>query len=90
MLWVVIAGTLIYCSSSIVCRRESLISAKGFYDYWMLDSIVHHIVGLNQEKIIIVILIEKVQRSKSGHHLDVDAQEDEVRWSLKQGNAQAA
>ena len=90
MLWVVIAGTLIYCSSSIVCRRESSIPAKGFfYDYWMLDSIVHHIVGLNQEKIIVLILIEKVL-SKSGHHLDVDAQEDEVRWSLKQGNAQAA
>ena len=89
MLWVVIAGTLIYCSSSIVCRRESSIPAKGFYDYWMLDSIVHHIVGLNQEKIIVLILIEKAL-SKSGHHLDVDAQEDEVRWSLKQGSAQAA
>ena len=50
---------------------------------------VHHIVGLNQEKIIVPILIEKAL-SKSGHHRDVDAQEGEVRWSLKQGSAQAA
>ena len=55
----------------------------------MLDSIVHHIVGLNQEKIIVLILIEKVL-SKSGHHRDADAQEGEVRWSLKQESAQAA
>ena len=55
----------------------------------MLDSIVHHIVGLNQEKIIVPILIEKAL-SKSGHHRDVDAQEGEVRWSLKQGSALAA